>query len=443
MDCLTPVMTSKRASGAARARWLECCVRLPAMSYTADLHLHSRFSYACSKHLTLDNLAAWAKIKGIDLLASADFTHPIWREELKLRLSPGKPGLYTFDGVDFVLGTEVSCVYLQDGHQRRVHLLLLVPDFETADRICLALVRAKCNLNSDGRPTIKLSARDVTCLALEANSDCIVIPAHAWTPWYGMFGSKSGFNSLEECFQDMTPQIHAVETGLSSDPAMIWSIPDLVGRSIVSFSDAHSPPKLGREVTVFEGELSYWGLASALSQEAIAYTVEFYPEEGKYHYTGHRKCGVRQTPDETRDRGTLCPVCRRPLTLGVLHRVAALSTGPAPHEGATGGRGCDGFVRHIRSRPPFIRLIPLVELIAEAMDRGPAAKAVGNQYDGLVRHFGSELQVLMNASAMELEDVAGESIAQSVLRARVGDVTVEPGFDGVYGKIFTKPQTAS
>ena len=421
MDCLTPVMTSKRASGAARARWLECCVRLPAMSYTADLHLHSRFSYACSKHLTLDNLAAWAKIKGIDLLASADFTHPIWREELKLRLSPGKPGLYTFDGVDFVLGTEVSCVYLQDGHQRRVHLLLLVPDFETADRICLALVRAKCNLNSDGRPTIKLSARDVTCLALEANSDCIVIPAHAWTPWYGMFGSKSGFNSLEECFQDMTPQIHAVETGLSSDPAMIWSIPDLVGRSIVSFSDAHSPPKLGREVTVFEGELSYWGLASALSQEAIAYTVEFYPEEGKYHLSGHRKCAISQTPDDTRQTGTRCHQCGRPLTLGVLHRVEALSGDETPRD--------DG------ARRPYTRLVPLIELLAQTQGKSRAAKSVDLAYRRICSELGGEVQVLTQAGFDDLERVAGAALAAAVTKVRNGEVQIAPGFDGQYGTV--------
>ena len=277
------------------------------MSYAADLHLHSSFAYACSKHSTLDNLAAWAAIKGIDLLASADFTHPVWKDELKRRLSPSKPGLFSFGGVDFVLGSEVSCVYRQGGRQRRVHLLLLVPDFSTVDRICVELARSRCNLDADGRPTVKMSARDLTCLCLDINADCIIVPAHAWTPWYGMFGSKSGFDSVEECFQDMSGSVRAVETGLSCDPAMIWSIPDLAGRSIVSFSDAHSPPKLGREVTVFEGELSYPGLAEALAKGAIAYTVEYYPQEGKYHHSGHRKCGVRQTPEETERLGSACP----------------------------------------------------------------------------------------------------------------------------------------
>ncbi|MCH7606563.1 MAG: DNA helicase UvrD, partial [Chloroflexi bacterium] len=234
------------------------------MSYVADLHLHSRFAYATSKHLTLENLATWAKTKGIDLLASADFTHPAWRRELEQNLTPVSPGHYSFLGVHFVLGTEVSCVYNQGGRNRRLHLLLLVPDFGTVQQISNALTRSKANLESDGRPILRLSARDFTALALDINPECIVIPAHIWTPWYGLFGSKSGFDSLEECFLDMTPHIHAVETGLSSDPAMNWAIPELAGKTIVSFSDAHSVAKLGREVTAFQGEFSYQGLADAL-----------------------------------------------------------------------------------------------------------------------------------------------------------------------------------
>ena len=261
------------------------------MSYAADLHLHSPFAYACSKNLTLENLSAWAKVKGIQLLASGDFTHPVWREELGRKLISDGSGLYTYNDIHFILGTEVNCIYSQGGKGRRVHLLLLAPDFNTVDRLTLALTRLKINLKSDGRPILSLSARDFTALALDANPECIVIPAHVWTPWYGVFGSKTGFDNLEECFQDMTPQIHAVETGLSSDPAMIWPIPWLADRTIVSFSDAHSPAKLGRELTVFEGELSYRGLAESLAHQGVAYTVEFYPEEGKYHYTGHRKCG--------------------------------------------------------------------------------------------------------------------------------------------------------
>ena len=283
------------------------------MGYAADLHLHSPYAYACSKNLILDNLAAWAKLKGIDLLACGDFTHPAWLGELRRKLKPGDSGLFRFNGVHFVLGTEVCCNYRQGGRSRRVHLLLFAPDFDTVDRLNLALAAGKNsleknNLESNGRPILSLSARDFTTLALEINPECMVIPAHVWTPWFGVFGSKSGFDSLEECFRDLTPQIHALETGLSSDPAMFWPIRELDRKTIVSFSDAHSPQKLGRELTVFEGELSYHGLAEAVAHQRVAYTAEFYPQEGKYHYDGHRKCGVRPSPEDTRRQGGRCPV---------------------------------------------------------------------------------------------------------------------------------------
>ena len=408
------------------------------MSYAADLHLHSPFAYACSKNLTLENISSWAKVKGIDLLASADFTHPSWRHELHRKLTPSKPGLYTFNGVRFVLGTEVSCVYSQGGRSRRVHLLLFAPDLDTVDRLALTLTRGKNKLESDGRPTLGMSARDFTAMALDVNSDCFVIPAHVWTPWYGVFGSKSGFDHLEECFQDLTPEIKAVETGLSSDPAMIWPIRELADRTIVSFSDAHSPSKLGRELTVFEGELSYQGLAEALAHQRVAYTVEFYPEEGKYHYTGHRKCGVRQSPGDTLDQSSRCPVCRRTLTLGVLHRVQSLSDGEAK-----ASYGTDGFLRDGNRRPPFIRLLPLVEIIAQILGQGPSTKKVEAAYRRLTGELGSELQVLMDASLDELKLVAGEKLARAVLAARVGDVHVEPGYDGVYGRIHLRLEQGS
>lgn len=399
--------------------------------YAADLHLHSPFAYACSKNSTLENLASWARIKGVQLLASGDFTHPAWRNELGRKLEPDGQGLYVYDDVRFVLGTEVSCVYSQGGRARRVHLLLFAPDFGTVDRIIQALAGLKNNLESDGRPTLGISARDLTALALDANPECMVIPAHVWTPWYGVFGSKTGFNDLEECFQDMSRHINAVETGLSSDPAMNWRVPWLADKTIVSFSDAHSPPKLGRELTVFQGELSYRGLADSLARQAVAYTVEFYPEEGKYHYTGHRKCGVRQSPDETAESGPGCPKCGRPMTLGVLHRMQRMSGGAAPETG-----GADGFVRHREQRrPPFIRLIPLVEIIAEVLGVGPSSKRVRAEYLRLTEELGSEMEVLMAAEVDVLSGVAGEPLAQAVLQARTGKVAIEPGYDGEYGKV--------
>jgi uncharacterized protein (TIGR00375 family) len=403
------------------------------VSYVADLHLHSPYAYATSKALSLENLAAWAHLKGIHLLASADFTHPVWFQELREKLVEVAPGLYRFGGVHFVLGTEVSCVYRQADRQRRVHLLLFAPDFATVARLNLALAPYG-KLELAGRPTLRLSARDFTALALETNPDCIVIPAHVWTPWYGVYGSKSGFDHLDECFLDMTSQIAAVETGLSSDPAMNWLVPELSDKTIVSFSDAHSLPKLGRELTVFQGDLSYRGLAEALAQDRVAYTVEFYPEEGKYHYNGHRKCGVRQAPAESRKQGTRCPACGRPLTLGVLHRTEQLSRGGIPSI-----RDSDGFVRSPQGRPPFIRLLPLLEIVADTLGQGVGTQRVQSEYRRILGELGGELTVLMQATATDLEAVAGERLAQGILKARMGDIQVEPGYDGLFGKICLWP----
>ena len=405
------------------------------MSYTADLHLHSPFAYACSKNLTLENITAWAKVKGIDLLASADFTHPKWREELGRKLTPVAPGMYTFNGVHFVLGTEVSCVYSQGGKGRRVHLLLLAPDFETVDRIRRSLTGNGNKLESDGRPTLKMSARDFTALALETNSECVVIPAHVWTPWYGVFGSKSGFDHLEECFQDMTPHINSLETGLSSDPGMMWPIGELATHTIVSFSDAHSAPKLGRELTVFKGELSYSGLTEDLASQGVDHTIEFYPQEGKYHYSGHRKCGVRQAPEDTDKEGYLCRVCKRPLTIGVLHRVRSLADANPVDEDGILRNGENGMVHPSGVRPPFIRLLPLMEVIAETLGLGPSTRRVEAEYQRLTRELGTELQVLTAVSANDLMGVAGERMSEAIMKARRGEVRIDPGYDGVYGKI--------
>ena len=405
------------------------------MGYLADLHLHSSFAYATSKDNSLENLAAWAKVKGIDLLASADFTHPVWLQELRTKLADDGPGLYRFGGVHFVLGTEVSCVYQQGGRNRRVHVLLYAPDFDTVDRINGVLANYG-NLQSDGRPTLRLSARDLTALVLDTNPNCIVIPAHVWTPWYGLFGSKSGFDYLQECFLDLAPQIHAVETGLSSDPAMNWAIPGLEDKTIVSFSDAHSAPKLGRELTAFQGDMSYHGLAHALANQGVAYSVEFYPEEGKYHWSGHRKCAVRQSPQDTAAQGTLCPACHRPLTLGVLHQVMGYSGADRIF-----GRDPDGFVRSKQGRPPFIRLVPLAEIIAETWGRGQATKGVQREYQRITAELGSEIQALIWTEANDLIKVAGEKLAEAVLRARAGNIQVDPGYDGLYGKIRIWPES--
>ena len=392
------------------------------MSFTADLHLHSRYAYACSKQLTLANIAAWSKLKGIGLLSSADFTHPAWLAELEenLQPTPGGDG-FEFDDVRFVLGTEISCVYKQGGGSRRVHLLVYAPDFDTVRGICGMLTGLNAKLNGDGRPTVGASARDLTARLLDINPACMVVPAHIWTPWYGMLGFKSGFDSLEECFVDMTPHIHAVETGLSSDPEMNWRVPALAGKTIVSFSDAHSLPNMGRELTVFQGDSGYQALSAALKGNGVERTLEFFPEKGKYHLTGHRKCGITQTPDETRQTGTRCPKCGRPLTLGVLHRVEALSGGQKPQING--------------SRSPSTRLVPLVELLAQTLDKGRGTKSVELAYRRICSELDGDVQVLTQAGFDDLQQVGGEALAAAVTKVRNGQVQIVPGFDGQYGTI--------
>ena len=410
-----------------------------ANTFIADLHLHSRYAYACSKALTLDNLAVWGRRKGIDLLATGDFTHPQWAAELEDNLTAGDDGLYHYGDMRFVPGTEISCVYKQDGRGRRIHILVLMPTLAAAARLTGRLARHG-NLRNDGRPTVAISARDLLALAVDCHPEAIVIPAHAWTPWFGVYGSRSGFDRLDECFGDLTPLIAAVETGLSSDPAMNRAVPELDGRAIVSFSDAHSPGRLGREVTAFAGPLSWDGLRAALRDNAVAYTVEFYPEEGKYHYSGHRKCGVSYDTAALAGNGTQCPVCGRGLTLGVLHRVSALSRRPFDE---TPGPDDDGFIRDAgRPGAPFARLIPLPEIIAAVRGVGVNTRTVMRQYHAITDRMGSELSVLLYASAADLTPVAGEAVAQAILRARAGRVQIEPGYDGQYGAIRLAPEQA-
>ena len=410
------------------------------MTYVADLHIHSSYAYATSRELTLENLAHWARIKGIDMLASADFTHPVWFEETASKLAETDDGLYEYDGVKFVLGTELSCVGRVGGRSRRVHILVLAPSIEAVACINRRLSDRGAKLDGDGRPTLSVTPRDLTSLLLDVDPRCVVIPAHAWTPWYGIFGSKSGFDSLEECFGDLTPLIHAVETGLSSDPAMCWRVPDLDRRSIVSFSDAHSLPKLGRELTVFNGEPGYRGLVDALRTQDIAYTIEFFPEEGKYHNSGHRKCGVSYGPDDIARNGTACPVCGRALTLGVMQRVEELARRDAEVR-----YEADGLVGSPDGRPPFRSMVSLQQVLSEAIGVGLNTKRVRRAYMDLVESFGSELEVMLHAPRIDISKVLpryGERIAAGVEKVRSGDIHVEPGFDGRYGVVTVWPEGA-
>ena len=400
-------------------------------TFIADLHTHSPYAFACSKQLTLDNLAIWARRKGIDLLSTGDFTHPDWFANLESHLVADQDGLYRYGDVRFVPGTEISCVYRQGGRVRRIHMLVLLPTLETAAQLTRNLERYG-NMASDGRPTVSLSARDLLSLALDITPGACVIPAHVWTPWYGVYGSRSGFDSLDDCFGDLAPLVTAVETGLSSDPAMNWRVSELNDRSIVSFSDAHSLPRLGREVTAFSAPLSWSGLTDALRSQGVAYTVEFYPEEGKYHYSGHRKCGVSYGSTELENNGTTCPVCGRSMTLGVLYRVSSLAAlpvdeGPSPD--------ASGFIHSNTERPPFARLIPLQEIIAAVHGVGVNTRTVTREYTKITDAIGNELDALLHASSDDLTAVTGEPVASAILRSRIGQVQIEPGFDGQYGSI--------
>ena len=414
------------------------------MIYSADLHLHSPYARATSRELTFENMAQWARIKGIDLLASADFTHPEWFAETKRKLRPTGDGLYECDGARFVLGTEVNCNGHQGGRNRRIHMLMLAPSIGVVERINAALID-KGLLASDGRPTLHMTPRELLETLLLIDERIMLIPAHAWTPHFGLYGSRTGFDSLEECFGDLTQHIFAIETGLSSDPAMNWRMPELDDVSIVSFSDAHSLPKMARELTFIDGELSYDGLRQALREQSIAYTVEFFPEEGKYHHSGHRKCGVNLSPDEVARTGATCPVCGRRMTLGVMQRTESLA-----QRDVSVFRGADGFVRHegrsIRQgeggRPPFRSLVGLQQVVAESVGRGVNTKGVQSQYMKLVDELGSEMHILMDADTSDIERVGGERIADGVERVRRGDIYIEPGYDGVFGKVQVWPDAA-
>ncbi len=407
------------------------------MTYLADLHIHSSYAYATSPSLNFENLARWAKIKGIDLLASADFTQPEWFAESKEKLTEVDDGLYEYDGVKFILGAEVNCTARVGGRARRIHILLFAPSLSGVSRINETLRHRGAKLDGDGRPTLSIAPRDLLEMLLEIEPRCFVIPAHAWTPWFGIFGSKSGFDSLEECFGDLTPHIHAVETGLSSDPGMCWRVPELDDLSIVSFSDAHSLPKLARELTIFNGSPSYDGLAEALRTQDIAYTIEFFPEEGKYHHSGHRRCGVSLTPDDVNRDGHLCPVCDRPVTLGVMQRVEELA-----RRELSAHRDEDGLVYSSDGRPPYRSLVSLQEILSEAMGVGVNTKRVRGAYASLVEMFESELDVLLSVPSGEVAAALpryGQLVAEGLEKVRTGNIHIVPGFDGQYGKVRIWP----
>lgn len=407
----------------------------PAVRYYADLHVHSKYSRACSRDCDVRNLAWWARRKGITVLGTGDFTHPAWAGELRETLVPAEPGLFRLrDDVDaeilrtlppschgevrFVLEVEISTIYKRDDRTRKVHHLCYVPSFEAADKFTAALARIG-NLGSDGRPILGLDSRDLLEITLESGEGSYLVPAHVWTPWFAVLGSKSGFDAVADCYADLADHIFAIETGLSSDPSMNWQVSGLDRYRLVSNSDAHSPPILGRNATVLDTELDYFALRDAL-RDGTGYvgTVDMFPEEGKYFLDGHRKCDVRMEPSETKKLGGVCPSCGKPLTVGVLHRIAELADREAGVRPANAGE--------------YWSIVPLPELMGEILKVGPKSKAVGNAVTDLVHTHGPELPLLLEAP---LEEIRNPLVHEAIDRLRRGQVRCDPGFDGEYGTI--------
>ncbi len=393
------------------------------MQFIADFHIHSKYSRATSRDMDVEHLSDWAKLKGIALIGTGDFTHHLWIEELRGKLEDLGNGIFRYKGVHFILTAEISSIYSKNGRGYRIHNLIFSPSFKSTDKINTAL--SKCgNLAADGRPILGLDAEDLAQIIFDIDERCMLIPAHAWTPWFSLFGSMSGFDKIEDCFGKQSPRIFALETGLSSDPAMNWRLSALDRYTLLSNSDAHSPAKIGREANVFDCDLSYDVIRDVLrtkDKNRFLYTIEFFPEEGKYHYDGHRLCGVRFSPEETRMHKGICPKCAKPVTVGVMSRVDALSDRP---EGYTPENSI-----------PYKNLIPLVEIIADAKGLAKTSVAVEREYQNLVLRFGTEFEILLKATKEDLYKQLPRKIADGVLRVRQGKVNIAPGFDGEYGTI--------
>jgi uncharacterized protein (TIGR00375 family) len=410
------------------------------MRFHADLHVHSKYSRATSRDLDLEHLAAWACRKGIGVVATGDFTHPAWCAELKQKLVPAEPGLFRLrDDIEqavtqtlppacrapvrFMLEVEISTIYKKGDRTRKIHHLIYAPDFETVDRMSARLARIG-NIASDGRPILGLDSRDLLEIALEAGPHAYLVPAHIWTPWFAALGSQSGFDSIADCYGDLADRIFAVETGLSSDPAMNWRVSFLDRYRLTSNSDAHSPGKLGREATTFDCEVDYFAIKHALeSGHGYVGTVEFFPEEGKYHLDGHRKCEVRLSPKETLAHGGLCPVCGQPLTIGVEHRVDVLAD------------RSEAQAVPPRTAGAVSSLVPLPEILSELTASGAASRTVARGYDQAISKLGPELPILQSVPVEDIAHAGSSILAEAIARLRSGHVIRDAGYDGEYGVI--------
>ena len=445
------------------------------MEFVADLHLHSKYSRAVSQQMILPEMAKWAVKKGIDILTTGDWTHPLWLREIKSQLEEKEEGMYglksqiansksQINSNDqnsniqkeplFILTTEISSIYKQGEKLRRIHNLLFAPSLEAASKISAELLKRGCNLSADGRPIIGISSKNLLELILGIDEKCMLIPCHVWTPHFGIYGSASGFDSLTEAFEELSPHIFGIETGLSSDPEMNWQIEELKSRCILSFSDAHSLPKMGREAAVFvenkngppaggsNSGITYDDISAAIKREKnsklrVGYTIEFYPEEGKYHFSGHRNCKVVFGPEDIKTKGNICPICKRRLTEGVLYRLGQLSKEDLLNrvEQKYNSSGLRWYTDKMKIHPPFVKLVPLNEIVAESMDATVLSEKVKIKFDELCLEFGSEINILLKTPLAEIEKKFGEKIAEGIAKVRKGDILIDPGYDGEYGKV--------
>ncbi len=403
--------------------------------FIADLHVHSKYSRATSPEMGLEALARWGKLKGIKLVATGDFTHPLYFAEIKSKLEPVAEGIYRLkeheEETNFILVTEVSNMFTQGAKtNRRTHTLIFAPSIEVVERINNTL-GGLGKLGSDGRPIFTFPVKDLVKMILDISEDCLLVPAHAWTPWFSVFGANSGFDSLKECFEEQTKNIYAIETGLSSDPEMNWRLSALDGITLISNSDAHSPNKIGREANAFACPMEYKEITQTImgrNPGGLLFTIEFFPEEGKYHYDGHRNCNVQLSPEETMKHDYICPVCGRKLTVGVMHRVEDL----ADRE--------KGFVPP--QAVPAIHLIPLEEIIAAALGTGVGTKGVEREYMRMVEAGESEFAILLDLPPEEIEKIASPRVYEGIMLVRRGELKITPGYDGVFGKINIFPEEA-
>ena len=413
--------------------------------FIADFHIHSKYSHATSKYMDLVSLSTWGQLKGVGVMGTGDFTHPVWQQELKNQLMPAEQGLFQLrpefksvadgsvydsckgqDGENnqrFMLSAEISTVFKRNGRCYRTHTILLAPSFEVVDVITKALAKIG-NIASDGRPILGCDVKDLAKIVLNASPDCMLIPAHIWTPWYGLLGSKSGFNSVQECFEELTDYIFAVEKGLSSSMLMNAQVSELDRFSVLCNSDAHSMQNLGREANMMQSALSYEGITSALrknDRNGLVSGIEFFPERGKYYGDGHRACWVYLTPEQTRAVHGICPVCCKPVTVGVLNRVSQLADRTVLQ--------AESVVRK------SLRVVPLLDIVSQQMELSDSSQKVQKMYHQILQRVGPEFFVLLEASTQDIEKASTSGIAHAIAKLRVGDVIVTPGYDGVYGKI--------